>query len=169
MTYDILQYLNSFVGEAIAAVIAESGIPVLDLATEYRKLADTLRDSVNAKAIHLGIAISEAVIENISLPQEVEKFVDEQSGLGLASKDMDTYMQYQTVRAMRDASKQKGGLAGLGAGMAFANRIGNTAAGTSDSKSADNITKLKEYKELLDAGIITQEEFDALKKQFLKL
>ena len=78
-------------------------------------------------------------------------------------------MQYQTVRAMRDASKQEGGLAGLGAGMAFANHIGNTVSNATSTGSEDSIAKLKEYKSLLDEGIITQEEFNSLKKQLLKL
>ena len=33
----------------------------------------------------------------------------------------------------------------------------------------ENLKKIKEYKELLDSGIITQEEFDKKKTQFLKL
>ncbi|MDY3905256.1 MAG: SPFH domain-containing protein [Lawsonibacter sp.] len=143
MTYDILQFLNSFVSEAITTVLAE------------------------AKAT-LGLGIEEAVIENIGLPPEVEKLVDEQSGLGLASQDMSAYMQYQTVRAMRDASKQKGGLAGLGAGIAFGNHIAGTISSETPS-GEDSIAKLWEYKKLLDEGVLSQDEFDALKKKALKI
>lgn len=169
MTYDILQYLNSFVSEAITTIIADAKLPVLDLATDYRRLSETLKIKVNEKAASLGIEIQEAVIENIGLPPEVEKLVDEQSGIGLAAKDMDTFMQYQTARAMRDASKQKGGLAGLGAGLAFGNKISNTIMNEPTPSKVDPIEKLREYKQLLDEGIITSEEFDALKKQLLKL
>ena len=169
MTYDILQYLSSFVSEAIATILAEIKMPVLDLASDYRGLSDMLKQRVNEKAAALGIGISEAVIENIGLPTEVEKLVDEQSGLGLAAKDMNTYVQYQTVRAMRDASKQDGGLAGLGAGVAFGNQIAGTVASTVTQESEDSIAKLRAYKQLLDDGIISEEEFNKLKKQTLKL
>ena len=37
-----------------------------------------------------------------------------------------------------------------------------------NSVSADSIEKLKQLKELLDAGIITQEEFDLKKQDILK-
>ena len=81
---------------------------------------------------------------------------------------MGTFMQYQTARAMRDASKQRGGLAGLGAGMAMGQKMAETISNTNtDSKTS--IEQLKEYKELLDSGIITEEEFNALKKKILKL
>ena len=167
MTYDILRYLNSFVGEAISEVIAASAAPILDLAVNYRALAATLKEKVNEKAAPLGLEIIEAVIENISLPSEVEKAIDEQSGIGLVSKNMEAFVQYQTVRAMRDASKQESGLAGLGAGMAFAKRMAETV----DSSAGENnsLEMLREYKNLLDEKIITQEEFDALKKQLLRI
>ena len=170
MTYDILQYLNSFVSESIAEVIAKSETPILDLAVNYRGLSTMLREKVNEKATFLGLEIIEAVVENVSLPPEVEKAIDEQSGIGLASKNMDTFVQYQTVRAMRDASKQQGGLAGLGAGMAFGKKIAETIETPAANTSGINpVEKLREYKSLLDEGIITQEEFDALKKQLLKI
>lgn len=168
MTYDILQFLNSFVSEAITTVLAEAKIPVLDLAADYRGLSDLLKRKVNERAATLGLGIEEAVIENIGLPPEVEKLVDEQSGLGLASQDMSAYMQYQTVRAMRDASKQKSGLAGLGAGIAFGNHIAGTISSETPS-GEDSIAKLREYKKLLDEGVLSQDEFDALKKKALKI
>ena len=170
MTYDILQYLNSFVSESIAEVIAKSETPILDLAVNYRGLSTMLREKVNEKATFLGLEIIEAVVENVSLPPEVEKAIDEQSGIGLASKNMDTFVQYQTVRAMRDAYKQQGGLAGLGAGMAFGKKIAETIETPAANTNGINpVEKLREYKNLLDEGIITQEEFDALKKQLLKI
>ena len=98
MTYDIISYLNSFVGEAIAEAISELQIPVLDIASDYRKLAALIKEKVQLKAQPLGIEIVETTIENISLPPEVEKMIDEQSGIGLASKDMSTFMSFIGVQ-----------------------------------------------------------------------
>ena len=95
--------------------------------------------------------------------------IDEQSGMGLVSKDMATYAQYQSVRAMRDASKQEGGLAGLGAGVALGNQMVNNIQQSGKKENIDPVTEIKKYKELLDSGVITQEEFDAKKKQLLNL
>ena len=89
--------------------------------------------------------------------------------MGLVSKDMATYAQYQSVRAMRDASKQEGGLAGLGAGVALGNQMVNTIQQSEKDESKDPVMEIKKYKELLDSGIITQEEFDTKKKQLLDL
>lgn len=167
MTYDIMEFLKSFISEAISEAIGQSGVAVLDLATNYRKIADLVRDYANDKARKLGINVFEAVIENISLPEEVEKLIDEQSGIGMAAQNMDNFMKYQTARAMRDASKQKGGLAGLGAGFAFGNHVSQTIGNNMNTEDKSNINKIRECKKLLDEGVITEEEFREVKKQIL--
>ena len=70
---------------------------------------------------------------------------------------------------MRDASKQEGGLAGLGAGVALGNQMVNNIQQSGKKENIDPVTEIKKYKELLDSGVITQEEFDAKKKQLLNL
>lgn len=170
MTYDIIEYLSSMVTEAFSVTVGESSISVLDLATEYRLFSGEIQNRLNEQAAAIGVQFSDVLIENISLPDEVEKLIDEQSGIGMAKQDMASFMQYQTARAMRDASKQKGGLAGLGAGMALGNTmaqsIQSTSAPTAPAKS--KVEQLRELKELLDEGILTQEEFDAEKKAILE-
>ena len=169
MTYDIVEYLSSMVTEAFSIVVAESEMSVLDLATEYRKLSGELQHRLNAQAAAMGVQFSDILIENISLPDEVEKLIDEQSGIGMAKQDMATFMQYQTARAMRDASKQRGGLAGLGAGMALGNTMAQGIQATvNPAASKSMVEQLRELKELLDEGILTQDEFDAQKKAILE-
>jgi membrane protease subunit (stomatin/prohibitin family) len=166
MTFDIVEYLSSLVTEAFAVAVGESQMAVLDLVAEYRNLSTAIQEKLNAQVAAIGVQFSDIVIENIALPEEVEKLIDEQSGIGMASRDMSAFMQYQTARAMRDAAKQKGGLAGLGAGMALGNtmaqNIQDTANAPKEEKSKAD--QLRELKALLDEGILTQEEFDAEKK-----
>ena len=171
MTYDIVSYLSSMVTEAFTTAIGETAAPVLELAAEYRTLSGAMQEKLNVQTEAIGIRFSDVIIENISLPAEVEKLLDEQSGIGMARQDMDAFMQYQAARAMRDASKQEGGLAGLGAGLALGNTMvqnmqSSTAADHSPSKS--KAEQLRELKALLDEGVLTKEEFDAEKRLILK-
>lgn len=185
MTYDIVEYLTSYVGEAIAQCLGESTQSVIDLATHYRELSSMITAYANEKANALGFEVTTATIENIGLPKEVEKFIDEQSGIGLASRDMDTFVQYQAARAIRDVAKQPGGMSGIGAGIGVGKvvaqnlteslekpRVKKEAAPKKETDSsvlkesiADQLIK---YKGLLDKGILTQEEFDELKSMLLK-
>lgn len=185
MTYDIVEYLTSFVGEAIAQCLGESTASVIDLATHYRELSSMITPYVNEKANALGFEVTTATIENIGLPKEVEKLIDEQSGIGLASRDMDTFVQYQTARAIRDVAKQPGGMAGIGAGIGVGRAVAKTMDESLDkprtkkattTEKAEPTAKPKEsvadqlvkYKSLLDKGILTQAEFDELKSRLLK-
>lgn len=193
ITREIVQYLVSFVGESIAQCIGECSSSVLDLATNFRQLSSMLVPYVNEKTQSLGITITQASIESIALPKEVEKLIDEQSGIGLASRDMDTFIQYQSARAIRDAAKQKGGLAGLGAGAVVGRTVAKSMADSLDRPSGrkkqepaeektvkkelakentvnagDIADKIGKYKKLLDEGVLTQEEFDEVKAMLLK-
>ncbi len=170
MTYDIVQYLASMVSEAFATVVGETEESVLDFASLYQEFSAAVREKVNARAQSFGVQFSDVYIENISLPEEVEKLIDEQAGISMAKQDMGSFMQYQTARAMRDASKQKGGLAGLGAGIAVGNTMAKNiekVSESSDTQKPDMASRLRELKALLDEGILTQEEFDAEKKEIL--
>ncbi len=169
MTYDVVEYLSSMVTEAFSSTVGETKLSVLDLAAQYRSLSGTIQEKLNAQAKSVGVQFSNILIENVSLPDEVEKLIDEQSGVHLAKQDMTSFMQYQTARAMRDASKQDAGLAGLGAGLTFgqvmAQNIQSSTAESPEKKSKTD--QLRELKALLDDGILTQEEFEAEKKLIL--
>ncbi len=170
MTYDIVEYLSSMVTEAFTAAVGETAMSVLDLAAGYRALSAAMQEKLNDQIKVTGIRFCNMIIENISLPDNVEKLIDEQSGIGIAKDDMESFMQYQTTRAMRDAAKQEGGLAGLGAGLAFGNTIAQNVQNASnpDNQAKSKAEQLRELKELLDEGILTQAEFDAEKKHILE-
>ena len=167
MTFDIIEYLSSMVTEIFADTIGKAEVSVLELAADYRKLASDMQDKLNEQMKETGILFNNVIIESISLPETVEKLIDEQSGIGITKNDMDSFMQYQTARAMRDAVKQEGGLAGLGAGVAFGNTIvknvQDMTGRNSETKSRADL--LRELKSLLDDNILTQEEFEIDKKR----
>lgn len=169
MTYDIVEYLTSMVVEAFATAVGETDMSVLDLASEYRNLAAGVMERVNVQAESLGVHFSEVLIENVSLPDEVEKLIDEQSGIGMASRDMESFVQYQTARAMREAARQKNGLAGIGAGAALGQSLAQSIQRVPEAApQKTRAGQLRELKALLDEGILTQEEFDAEKKAILQ-
>lgn len=169
MTFDIVEYLSSMVTEAFAATVGEAAMSVLDLVAGYRKISSAMQEKLNEQIEVVGIRFSDVMIENISLPEEVEKLIDEQSGIGMAKRDIESFVQYQTARAMRDAAKQEGGLAGLGAGMALGNTMAQNVQsipGTEPERKS-KAEQLRELKKLVDEEILTQEEFELEKKSIL--
>ena len=100
----------------LSDAIAETKIPALDLAANYDELANYAIQAINPKLAPLGLGLTSFVIENISLPEEVEKSMDKRTSMGVLG-DLNKYTQYQAAEAMREAANNPGGMAGMGVGM----------------------------------------------------
>ncbi len=100
----------------LSDAIAESKIPALDLAANYDELSNFALQAINPKVQALGLTLTSFVIENISLPEEVEKSMDKRTSMGVLG-DMGKYTQYQAAEALREAANNPGGSAGAGMGM----------------------------------------------------
>ena len=120
----------------LSDAIAESKIPALDLAANYEEIASFAMQSINPKLASLGLTLCSFVIENISLPEEVEKSMDKRTSMGVLG-NLDQYAKYQAAEAMREAANNDGnGMAGMGVGMGagaamgqmFAQSLGTVAA-----------------------------------------
>lgn len=100
----------------LSDAIAESRIPALDIAANYEELGALALQANAPKFAALGLQLTNFVIENVSLPEEVEKTMDKRTSMGVLG-DLNRYTQYQAAEAMRDAAQNPGGLAGAGVGM----------------------------------------------------
>ncbi len=111
----------------LSDAIAESKIPALDLAANYDELADYAMKAINPKLADLGLTLCSFVIENISLPEEVEKSIDKRTSMGVLG-NLDQYAKYQAAEAMRDAANNSNGMAGMGVGMGAGAAMGQMFA-----------------------------------------
>lgn len=109
---------------AFSDTVGEAQIPVLELAAQYMDIGEALRDKMNPWfGENYGIQLTDFVVENISLPPEVEKMLDKRTSMGLVG-DMGAYTQFQAANAMESAAGRPGAGAGgnpmLDAGMGLA-------------------------------------------------
>ncbi len=139
---DVTTQLKPMLIEAVTDAIAESKISALDLAANYREFSSKIVDMGQEQFAKLGLKLCSLVIENISLPEEVEKVLDERTKLGVLEDKMGTYTQYQTAQAIKDAANNPSGgnLAGLGVGLGAGATIGNVFAGSvaTENKPKEN-------------------------------
>lgn len=110
--------------------IAESKIPVLDLAANYEAVSGHITEKIKSEFNELGLELTKFLIENISLPPEVEAALDKRSSMGIVG-NLGAYAQFQAANAMEQAASNPGGGglagAGIGAGlgMAIGGQVGN--------------------------------------------
>ena len=119
--------IRSLAVSALSDAIAESGIPALDLASKYDELSRRALDTLAPRVAGLGLELCGFVIENISLPEEVEKAIDRRTSMGVAG-DLNRYAQFQAAEAMREAASNPGGMAGMGVGMGAGAAVGQMFA-----------------------------------------
>ena len=120
--------LRGKIGSRIKEVMPESGIPIIDLESKVIQLGDTLKGRIAPSFEAFGLELSEVQVQDIGLPEEVEKAIDK-AGAMRAIGSMQTYTQYETASAIRDAANNPGGLAAAGVGAGMGLGMGGQMAG----------------------------------------
>jgi len=117
VTEDIEGQLKRSLISGFSDALAESKIAALDLASNYDELSKFTREKLSEDFKGYGLELTKFVVENISLPQEVEAAMDKRTSMGVIG-DAARYTQFQAADAMRDAAQNPSGGAGTGVGLA---------------------------------------------------
>ena len=128
VTEDVEGQLKRTLVSSFSDALGESKIAALDLAANYDELGTFMRSKMNDDFKAWGLELTKFVIENISLPQEVETAMDKRTSMGVIG-DVGRYTQFQAADAMRDAAQNQSGGAGTGVGLGAGFALGNQMAG----------------------------------------
>jgi membrane protease subunit (stomatin/prohibitin family) len=186
--------LRGLMLQNISDAVGASGTPFLDLAANQVEFAKALQGATAPAFEKLGLKLEMVTMQNVSLPDELQKILDQKIGMGMVG-DMGKFMQYQTAQSIPALAAGAGGgnggggivgsAVGLGAGVALgqvmANQLGQglnaaapgapaAGAGAAQAgvKAEDVMSTLERLGEMKAKGILTQEEFDAKKAELLK-
>ena len=190
---DLDGQLRGLIMQQISVAIAQSKIPFLDLAANQLLFAQALSQALNPAMEGYGLKLEAMTVQSISLPEELQKVLDQKIGMGMVGNDMGKFMQYQTAQAIPKmaegvgAGGDAGGLAGAGLGMGAgvamgqilaqnmqsalqgtAPAAGAAATATVGVKPEDLMATLEKLGELKSKGILTDDEFNAKKAELLK-
>ena len=110
------QIRNTIIG-TLTSVFAQSNVPFLDLAANQQQLGQTAAEQLKPGFTAMGLALDTFVVENLSLPDELQKILDQKISMTMVG-DMNRYTQFQVAQSMPiAAANEGGGGAGLGAGL----------------------------------------------------
>ena len=113
---------QSVVSRAVTA-LATSGVAVLDLAAHQNEIADRLAVIISEDLNLIGLQMPRFIIENVSLPPEVEATMDKRTSMGVLG-DLDQFTKYQGATAITEAARNPGGIAGAGVGIGVGATLG---------------------------------------------
>ena len=114
-TDEINGQLRDKLVSAFITAIAQSKLPILELAAHYMEVGEALCKQMSPWfEEHYGLTLTDYTVSNVSLPAEVEKMLDKRSSMGLLG-DMSAFTQFQAAQALEAAAENPGG--GVGAGL----------------------------------------------------
>lgn len=126
-TDEITDQLRNMLVARFADLLGESKIPVLDLAANYDELSEFAAKKLSPEFDTYGLDLTKFLVENISLPEAVERALDKRTSMGMVG-NLQAYTQFQTAEAIEAAAKNTSGLAGggmaLGMGFGMAQTTG---------------------------------------------
>ena len=113
---DLEGQLRATVVSTLADHFGESRVPFLDMAANQAELAAAVRERAQPLFAELGLALDGLQVQSVSLPDELQKRLDERIGMGIVG-ELGRYTQFQTAQSIPVAAAQAGGAAGVGVGL----------------------------------------------------
>lgn len=192
---DLDGQLRGLMLQHISDAVAQSGVPFLDLAANQVEFAKQLQEATGAEFAKLGLVLASVTVQNVSLPEELQKIMDQKIGMGMVGGDMGKFMQYQTAQAIPKFAEGAAGAGGgggvvgdamgLGAGVALGQVMAQQlsqglqgggaaaaaaagAAAPAGIKPEEIMATLEKLADLKGKGILTEDEFAAKKAELLK-
>jgi membrane protease subunit (stomatin/prohibitin family) len=187
--------LRGLMQQHMADAVAQSGISFLDLAASQVEFATQMKAATAAAFAELGLAVESVQVQSLSLPDELQKTLDQRIGMGMVGQDMGQFMQYQAAQAIPKFAEVAGAdgsggpgsggsvvgdAMGLGAGVALGQVMAQQLSqglhrqaaaqgqGVAVIPSDEVMATLEKLGELKAKGILTEAEFSAKKTELLK-
>jgi len=124
-TDEIEAQLTNLITSKFATVMGADETAVLDLAANYEKLGAYITEHIAPSFEEYGLELTKMLVENISLPEEVEKAIDTRSSREITG-DLDKNIKYQSGQALGNSEGSASDMVGMGAGMAMGQQMANS-------------------------------------------
>lgn len=176
-TLDLKNLISSRIITLLTSYLSQSGYSYTQIDLHLAEMSDKLSEILNETITKLGLQLTDFKIEATSFDEDTRSRIDKIANMTAetlsASEAGLDYIQLEKLRALRDAARNEGGLAGaglqVGAGLELSKSLvekKDNIIDESESKD-DPVVQLKKLKMLFDENIISQDEFDTKKKEIL--
>jgi membrane protease subunit (stomatin/prohibitin family) len=122
-TDEVDEFVRQSVVSRVVTALATSGVAALDLAAHQNEISTKLAVIISEDLNLIGLQMPRFIIENVSLPPEVEATMDKRTSMGVLG-DLDQFARYQAATAITDAAQNPGGVAGAGVGIGVGAALG---------------------------------------------
>lgn len=113
---DLEGQLRTMIVSRMTATFANSEISFVDMAANLSALAEKVAVVVRPSFAALGLELNQFVVESVSLPEDLQKVMDQRIGVNMAG-DLNRLTQFETAESLEEAAQNTGGTAGMGVGL----------------------------------------------------
>jgi len=175
-TADSKSLLLSRLPQQLISHLAQAKLSYLQIDAELNTLSEALKEKLNVEFNNLGFSLKDFKIQGTSFDKDTQhrvgKIADITAESRAAAEGGLTYIEIEKLKALRDAARNEGGLAGAGLQLGFGMEMGKVLDDKKEEMTAynantDPVVQLQKLKLLFDEQILTKEEFDAKKKEIL--
>lgn len=127
---DLEGQLRNTIVARMTDAFAQSSVPFLDMAANQGALGQKIAEALKPSFAELGLSLETFVVENLSLPDELQKMLDQRISMNMLG-DMNKYTQFQAAQSLPIAAANEGGggIAGIGVGLGAGLAMANTMVG----------------------------------------
>jgi excisionase family DNA binding protein len=161
---EFIDVMRSRIVSAFSDAVASAKIPVLQIASRYREIGDALLPVINPIiSSKYGLQLSSFIVENVSVPAEVEQAIDKRSSMA-AVGDLNEYVKYQMAQGMEKGGGAAGTATELAVGLSIAQQIMQSqGAGAADLLTPADVARRLSVSEPDALAIIESGELPAKK------
>jgi len=133
--------MRSRIVSVFSEALAQSKIPALDVAARYGELGNALLPLINPQTTaKYGLEITSFIVENVSVPPEVEQAIDKRSSMA-AVGSLNDYVKFQMAQGLEKGNGGPGGMAAeMAVGMAMAQQMMNQSGGIMGSQATPAVS-----------------------------
>jgi membrane protease subunit (stomatin/prohibitin family) len=113
---DLEGQLRTTIIARLTAIFAGSEISFVDMAANLGALTDKVTNEVKPYFSGLGLELSQFAIASVSLPEDLQKVMDQRIGVNMAG-DLGRLTQFEAAESLEEAAQNTGGTAGMGVGL----------------------------------------------------
>ena len=151
---DLEGQLRETIVARMTDVFAPAEVAFLDMAANQAQLADKIAAALKPTFAGLGLELSQFVVESLSLPDELQKVLDQRIGANMVG-DLGRYTQFQAAQSLPIAAANEGGAAGVGVGLGAGVTLAQTmmsAMKSPDASGAGSAAAGAESKFCIECG-----------------
>lgn len=162
--------------QLIAQLIHNKKYSYIEIDGKIQDIAQDIKSEINVEYQNLGLELTDFRIVGTQFDEATQERIGRVADISAdvqAAKEAGLdYVELEKLRALRDAARNEGGLAGAGLQFGVGMELGRKFNEQTDSMltkgSADVAEQLRKLKILLDENIITAEDFELKKQEILR-